>query len=81
MENTRSYWPRWAETLRRCGLDSFVASLLEAGGPLPFLGAQALYLTGPFLGRDQARALARMLESDEDAHEFAAFLNLNGESA
>jgi hypothetical protein len=74
METTRSYWPRWAETLRRYQLDSLAVSLLEAVGPLFLLGAQALYLVSPFWGGDQANALARMLESDDEAHQFAAFL-------
>jgi hypothetical protein len=75
METPRSYWPRWAETLRRYQMEAFAASLLEAGGPLPLISAQALYLARPFWGGDQVDALARMLESDEEAHAFAAFLS------
>ena len=78
METPRSYWPKWAEILRRYQMDSFAASLLSAGGPLPLLSAQALYFLRPFLGGDQVTALARMLESTEDTRAFAAFMNEEG---
>lgn len=71
---TRDYWPRWAESLRRYKLDALAASLLEAGGPLNLLGAQALYFGVPFLG-ESADALARMLESVDEAHAFASYLD------
>ena len=74
MEASRFYWPQWAEILRRYQMDTITASLLEAGGPLPLLSAQALYLTRPFLGGDQVGALAQMLESNEEAQAFAEFL-------
>ena len=78
METPRSYWPEWAEILRRYQMDSFAASLLSAGGPLPLLSAQALYFFHPFLGGDQVTALARMLESVEDTRAFAVFMNEEG---
>jgi len=78
METPRSYWPQWAELLRRYQMDSFAASLLLAGGPLPLLSAQALYFTRPFFGGEQVDALANTLESDENARAFAAFLNEEG---
>ena len=74
METPRSYWPKWAEILRRYQMDSFAASLLLAGGPLPLLSAQVLYFTRPFLGGQQVTALAHMLESDDDTRAFALFL-------
>lgn len=75
MESPRSYWPQWAEILRRYQMDSFAASLLSTGGPLPLLSAQALYFFRPFLGGEQVTALALMLESSEDARAFAEFVN------
>ena len=78
METLRSYWPQWAELLRRYQMDSFAASLLLAGGPLPLLSAQALYFARPFFGGEQVDALANTLESDENARAFAAFLNEEG---
>jgi hypothetical protein len=73
-EMSRSYWPKWAEILRRYQMDSFTASLLFAGGPLLLLSAQALYFFRPFLGGEQVTALACILESDGDARAFALFL-------
>ena len=71
---TRDYWPCWAESLRRYKLDALAASLLEAGGPLNLLGAQALYLGVPFLG-EGADALARTLESVDETHALASYLD------
>jgi hypothetical protein len=36
--------------LGRSGVGQIVAALLAEGGPLPFLGAQALYFGAPVLG-------------------------------
>ncbi|MGZ6347443.1 MAG: hypothetical protein ACXWNC_07765 [Anaerolineales bacterium] len=47
--------------------------LLEAGRPLALLSAQALYMGRPFFG-ETMHALARTLESDDEAHAFASFL-------
>ncbi len=40
---------RSARRLRRLGLGGLTASLLAQGGPLAFLGAQALYFAAPML--------------------------------
>ncbi len=71
---TRDYWPRWAESLRRYKLDALAASLLEAGGPLNLLGSQMLYFGVPFLG-ESADALAHTLESVDEARAFASYLD------
>ncbi|MBI1856056.1 MAG: hypothetical protein HYR93_09385 [Chloroflexi bacterium] len=71
---TRDYWPRWAESLRRYKLDALAVLLLEAGGPLNLLGAQALYIGSPFLG-ESAAALACTLESSDETHAFASYLD------
>ena len=74
----RSSWPRWADSLRRHGLENIAAWALEAAGPLTLLGAQILYISGPFLrpglADGQRDALAGMLEDQEEALAFAAFL-------
>lgn len=78
MDSPRTYWPKWTETLRRLGLDGFAAWLLEAGGPINILGAQALYIGQPFASpqaSDMIRALANMLEQETEAREFAALLH------
>jgi hypothetical protein len=75
----RSEWSEWAESLRRFKLDVVAAWLLEAGGPLMVLGAQAVYLSQPFLGGKKLNSLAQMLEEEEETQAFARYLR--GESS
>lgn len=70
----RAQWSHWAEVLRRYRLDGLASWLLDAGRPLALLSAQMLYIGRPFLGTN-ADALARTLESDDEARDFAAFLD------
>ena len=70
----RDHWSRWVQTLRRYQLDGLAAWMLEAGGPLAVLSAQALYFGQPFLG-ESASALAHTLESDDELRAFLSFLN------
>jgi hypothetical protein len=70
----RSDWSTWAESLRRLKLDGFAAWVLEAGGPLTILSAQALYMSQPFFGGKHLHSLAQMLEEDEQAQAFARYL-------
>ncbi len=75
----REYWPRWAQILQRYHLQSLAAWLLEAGGPLLLLSAQALYFGKDWLaGHEQILALARTLEDSEETHAFARFLAQEG---
>ena len=70
----RSEWSTWAESLRRLKLDVIAAWLLEAGGPFTVLGAQAVYLSQPFMGGKKLDSLAHMLEEEEETHAFARYL-------
>jgi hypothetical protein len=70
----RSEWSKWADSLRRLKLDGFAAWLLEAGGPFTILGAQAVYLSQPFVGGKTLDSLAHMLEENEESQAFARFL-------
>jgi hypothetical protein len=70
----RSEWSEWADSLRRLKLDGFAAWLLEAGGPFTILGAQAVYLSQPFLGGKKLDSLAHMLEEDKESQAFAHYL-------
>ena len=70
----RSDWSKWAESLRRLKLDGFAAWLLEAGGPLTILGAQAVYMSQPFIGGKNLDSLAHMLEEDDQTQAFARYL-------
>jgi hypothetical protein len=74
MKSPREYWPRWAETLRRYRLHELTAMLLEAGGPLALIGAQALYFGRGLIADDQLTALALTLEEEKEARAFASFL-------
>ena len=71
---SRPDWPHWAATLHRLKLDGLASWLLEAGAPLTVLGAQALYLSQPFLGGKRWNSFAHMLEEDEEAQAFARYL-------
>ena len=51
MQPDRTLWPGWAHMLQRWGLHNIASFLLEAGGPINVLAAQAIYLGQPFLTR------------------------------
>jgi hypothetical protein len=59
----------WARRLRAWGLNGFVATLLETGGPVTLMGAQALYAFGPmltpFAPQAEVTGLARLLEDPQ----------------
>ena len=71
---SRAEWSKWAESLRRLKLDGLAAWFLEAAGPLTVLGAQAVYVTQPFLGGKKLDSIASMLEEDEETQAFARYL-------
>jgi hypothetical protein len=71
---SRADWSRWAESLRRFKLDGLASWLLEAGAPLTILGAQAIYLSQPFLGGKEWNSFAQMLEQDEEVQAFTRYL-------
>jgi hypothetical protein len=64
-----------ARRLQAWGLSGVAAAFLENAGPLAFLGAHALYFTGPvlspFLPGDDVTALARLLEDPAAVRAFA----------
>jgi hypothetical protein len=72
---SRADWSHWAESLRRLRLAGLASWLLEAGAPLTILGAQAIYISQPFLGGKEWNSFARMLEEDQEAQAFARFLH------
>lgn len=71
---TRQKWSRWANWLHRYGLEALAAALLDAAGPFHLLAAQILYFGRPFFG-SEAEMLARLLESEDEAHAFASYLS------
>lgn len=78
MAENHQIWQVWAQILHRWGLAPWVATLLEASGPLSILGSQAVYLIQPFLGSrmpaDHLEALATMLNEPEQSRQFARLL-------
>jgi hypothetical protein len=71
---SRADWSHWAESLRRLKLDGLASWLLDAGAPLTLLGAQALYISQPFLGGKHWNSFAQMLEQEEEIQAFARYL-------
>jgi hypothetical protein len=77
MESSRIFWQIWLDFLRRQGMADFAAWLLDAAGPLNFIGAQALYISQPFIPSTSIpglRALAYLLEQEDEARDFTALL-------
>ncbi|MCS6911485.1 MAG: hypothetical protein NZM11_13095, partial [Anaerolineales bacterium] len=74
MSNTASL-KSLVEQLKALGLHGLAASLLETGGPLTFLGAQALHALTPVAGLLAAdktvSALAAALEDPQAARQLA----------
>lgn len=54
----------WIGFARRQGLAHWAAFLLESFEPLSVVGAQALHLLQPIIGRETLRALGVLLEDD-----------------
>ncbi len=77
MQTDQHIWQGWARTLQQWGVNDWMASLLEAIGPLSVLGANMVYLSQPVLHNifpdDQLVALAQMLE---DPIQTEAFTNI-----
>ena len=71
---SRADWSHWAESLRRFKLDGLASWLLEAGAPLTLLGAQALFVSQPFIAGEKITAFAHMLEEDTETQAFARYL-------
>jgi hypothetical protein len=71
-------WKDWADTLHRWGVQDVIATLLEATGPLNFIGAQVVYLGQPIithiLPEDHINAFADLLENPEETKAFTHFL-------
>jgi len=71
-------WQNWVNTLHRWGVEEIVATLLEATGPLNFIGAQVVYLAQPIithvLPEDHIHAFADLLENIEETEAFTHLL-------
>jgi len=78
MSSDQHIWRVWASILQRWGVEEWVASFLEATGPLAILGAQVVYISQPLLRHsipeDHLDALARLLEDSTHIRAFVDFL-------
>ena len=78
MEADQHIWRVWIFTLRQWGVQDWVASLLEAVGPLTILGAQMVYFSQPLWSRmlpeDYLAAAARLLEQPSMTQAFVQSL-------
>jgi hypothetical protein len=74
----RHIWKKWADVLHRWGMQEMAATMLEAIGPLKFIGAQAVYISQPILDtimpKDTITAIANLLDKPEEAEAFTTFL-------
>jgi hypothetical protein len=65
------------DSLQKQGMADLAAWILDAAGPLNILGAQVVYLSQPFLpstSQPGMRALAQLLEQEDEARDFTALL-------
>jgi hypothetical protein len=78
VEANQHIWHIWANNLHRWGVKDWVASFLEAAGPLTVLCAQAVYIGQPLLNNTfpagHLDALAQLLEEPRQAQAFVSFL-------
>ena len=78
MNENRKIWQQWAARLQNLGLDEVVATVLEATGPLNFVGAQLVYVGQPVLrgliSTHSLHALANILEDRQNTQDFVRYL-------
>jgi hypothetical protein len=81
MNNDEAVSERVARWLQRVGLNQPVAFILEAIGPLAFLGAQAAFLMEPLIGASDNPVgdLARLLEDPTQVSELVERLRTEEE--
>ena len=81
MNNEGAVSERVARWLQRVGLNQPVAFLLEAIGPLAFIGAQAAFLVEPMFGvsNNPIGDLARLLEDPTQVSELVKRLRTEDE--
>ena len=82
MDTPRAYWPIWMDALQKQDLAALAVWFLEAAGPLNILGAQLLYVGQPFVSSatgQSMRALANLLEQEEESGAFIALLKRNSQ--
>ncbi|NIS81806.1 MAG: hypothetical protein GTO14_16715 [Anaerolineales bacterium] len=81
MNESESVSENVARWLRRAGVNDLVASILEAVGPLTYLGAQVAFLVEPLFGGPDGRIrdFARLLEDPDQVADLVTRLRVEGE--
>lgn len=81
MNKSESASENVARWLRRTGLNGLVATVLEAVGPLTYLGAQVAFLVEPLFGGAEGHIhdFARLLEDPDQVADFVTRLRVEGE--
>ncbi len=78
MSSDRQIWRLWARNLHKWGLAGWVASLLEAAGPLNLITAQLIYMLQPIadnaMPHNHWQALTEMLEDNLETRRFTSLL-------
>lgn len=78
MDTDQQLWRVWINALSRWGVRDWVASFLEAAGPLAILGAQMVYVVQPILNlalpENHVHAAARLLEEPVRTRAFVELL-------
>jgi len=78
MKSNQLIWRNWVSVLHSWGFHEIAATLLEATGPLNFIGAQVIYLTQPFLNvflpGELVEAFAELLGNPVETENFVESL-------
>jgi hypothetical protein len=78
MDMDQHLWRVWVNAIHQWGLQQWIASILEAAGPLTILGAQIVYITEPVLNlalpENHLQAVARLLEEPIRTRAFVELL-------
>jgi hypothetical protein len=71
-------WRKWIAVLQAWGVSDLAATLLEATGPLNFIGGQAVYLGQPVLNllfsKEKVSAFADLLDNPAEVEFFVKTL-------
>jgi hypothetical protein len=78
MNDHQHIWRTWADSMRKLGINDFIAAILEAAGPLTILAAQFIYLGQPLVVHQRLyaslTAMAGMLEDTQETQAFICLL-------
>jgi len=76
MNDYMHIWRTWADSMRKLGIHEFIATFLEAAGPLTMLAAQFIYLGQPLVDERSNTSLTALAGMLEDSQETRIFIRL-----